>query len=83
MDREHDIGLLREALALEEEAVSRYVAHRDAARHPRLVPYWESLRRNESEHRRALQECLARLETQRAAGATPDAVAELAEGAGS
>jgi rubrerythrin len=79
--REHDIRLLREALALEEEAVDRYVAHRDAARHPRLVQYWESLRRNESGHRRALRECLARLETQSAAGAAPDAGAERAEGA--
>ena len=37
MSREHDIRLLREALAREEEAVSRYGTHRHGAWRPRLV----------------------------------------------
>ena len=81
MSPEHDILLLREALRLEEEAVSRYVAHRDAASHPRLVQYWESLRRNESEHRREIEACLARLAAGEAAAPAGGAGTDAAEGA--
>jgi rubrerythrin len=63
--QEGDIALLREALALEEAAVSRYVEHAASTSDPRLQTYWESLRRNEAGHRGLLQAELARL------GATP------------
>jgi rubrerythrin len=53
MDR-RDLEILREALELEEEAVARYVADQAASADPRLVAYWESLRRNEAEHRRLI-----------------------------
>jgi rubrerythrin len=48
---DHDIEILLEALQLEREAVARYVAHSGATADPRLFAYWESLRRNEAEHR--------------------------------
>lgn len=51
MADEGDIAILREALQLEREAVRRYVEHAAATSDPRLVSYWESLRRNEAEHR--------------------------------
>lgn len=53
-----DIALLREALELEREAVARYVAHGAATSDPRLFAYWESLRRNEAEHRDLLTAAL-------------------------
>lgn len=51
MTAHEDTPLLLEALRLEREAVRRYVAHAAATSDPRLVAYWESLRRNEAEHR--------------------------------
>ena len=54
MMAEGDIALLLEALELERKAVHRYVAHAAATSDPRLVSYWESLRRNEAEHREIL-----------------------------
>ena len=57
---ERDIGILREALALERAAVARYVDHAAATPDPRLFAYWESLRRNEAEHRDLLAEALRR-----------------------
>lgn len=54
MSADADNALLLEALQLEREAVRRYVAHGAATSDPRLVSYWESLRRNESEHRELL-----------------------------
>lgn len=51
MGAEGDIAILLEALQLEREAVARYVDHAAATSHPHLVSYWESLRRNEAEHR--------------------------------
>lgn len=51
MSATHDIEILLEALQLEREAVARYVAHASATADPRLFAYWESLRRNEAEHR--------------------------------
>jgi len=65
-DRESDIALLREALALEAAAVERYVQHSGATSDPRLQTYWESLRRNEAGHRGILEAELARL------GSSPD-----------
>jgi rubrerythrin len=47
--------MAREALRLEREAVGRYSEHPAASEDPRLVTYWESLRRNEAEHRRLLE----------------------------
>ena len=44
--------MVREALRLEREAAARYSEHPAASSDPRLVTYWESLRRNEAEHRR-------------------------------
>jgi rubrerythrin len=57
-DDDGDIALLLEALQLEREAVRRYVAHAGATSDPRLVSHWESLRRNEAEHRGLLQAAL-------------------------
>ncbi len=59
--REHDIELLLEALRLEREAVARYVAHSGRTADPRLFAYWESLRRNEADHRDRLMLELRRL----------------------
>ncbi len=59
--REHDIELLLEALRLEREAVARYVAHSGGTADPRLFAYWESLRRNEADHRDRLMLELRRL----------------------
>ncbi len=56
-----DRGLLIEALELERQAVRRYVAHAAATEDPRLVAYWESLRRNEAGHRDLLVAELRRL----------------------
>jgi len=60
-DRDGDLALLREALALEAAAVERYVQHSGATSDPRLQTYWESLRRNEAGHRGILEAALARL----------------------
>ena len=60
-DRDGDIALLCEALALEVAAVERYVKHSGATSDPRLQSYWESLRRNEAGHRGILEAALARL----------------------
>jgi rubrerythrin len=73
VDAGQDIAVVREALALEREAVERYTTHPAASSDPRLVAHWESLRRNEAEHRVILEDWL------RAHGADPDA--ETAEGA--
>ena len=54
MTADGDTALLLEALELEREAVRRYGAHAAATSDPRLVSYWESLRRNEAEHRAIL-----------------------------
>ncbi len=61
-DRDGDIVLLREALALEAAAVERYVQHSGATCDPRLQTYWESLRRNEAGHRGLLEAEFARLD---------------------
>ena len=47
--------MVREALRLEREAAARYTEHPAASSDPRLVAYWESLRRNEAEHRDLLE----------------------------
>ena len=67
--------MVREALRLEREAAQRYSEHPAASSDPRLVTYWESLRRNEAEHRRRLEDWL------RAHGEDPDAAVERAEAA--
>jgi len=67
--------MVREALRLEREAAQRYSEHPAASSDPRLVTYWESLRRNEAEHRRRLEDWL------RARGEDPDAAVERAEAA--
>jgi rubrerythrin len=61
MSRQHDIAILNEALQLERQAVARYVAHAEATPDPRLFTYWESLRRNEAQHRDLLLAELHRL----------------------
>jgi len=66
--------MVREALRLEREAAVRYSEHPAATSDPRLVTYWESLRRNEAEHRRLLEEWL------RTRGEGPDADAPEARG---
>jgi hypothetical protein len=48
---DNDIDILLEALQLECDAVARYVEHSRGTADPRLLSYWESLRRNEAEHR--------------------------------
>lgn len=65
MDAGQDLVIVRAALALEREAVERYTTHPAASSDPRLVVYWESLRRNEAEHRAVLETWL------RAHGADP------------
>jgi rubrerythrin len=57
---EHDIAIAREALRLEHEAAARYVDHPAASSDPRLVAYWESLRRNEAGHQEQLEAWLRR-----------------------
>ena len=52
--------MAREALRLEREAAARYVDHPAASADPRLVSYWESLRRNEAQHRDLLAAWLRR-----------------------
>jgi rubrerythrin len=52
--------MAREALRLEREAAARYVDHPAASGDPRLVAYWESLRRNEAQHRELLEAWLRR-----------------------
>ena len=61
MDENDDRDLLLEALELERRAVSRYVVHAASTADPRLFAYWESLRRNEAEHRDLLEAELRRL----------------------
>jgi len=61
MDGDRDRELLLEALELERQAARRYVSHAAGTSDPRLVAYWESLRRNESEHRDLLAKELRRL----------------------
>jgi len=67
--------MVREAIRLEREAAQRYSEHPAASSDPRLVTYWESLRRNEAEHRRRLEDWL------RAHGEDPDAAEERTEAA--
>ena len=55
LSAEHDIAMVREALRLEREAAARYTDHPAASSDPRLVTYWESLRRNEALHRDLLE----------------------------
>ena len=59
--------MVHEALRLEREAAARYEEHPAASSDPRLVAYWESLRRNEAAHRELLEAWL------RAHGEDPDA----------
>jgi rubrerythrin len=54
-----DAAILRAALELEEEAVARYVAHGSRTADPRLIAFWEALRRNEAEHHDRLLERIA------------------------
>jgi rubrerythrin len=67
---DRDIRIMQEALTLEIQAVQRYVDHAAMTHDPRFVAYWESLRRNESDHRDELAHRLAAL------GAVPGAPAE-------
>jgi rubrerythrin len=67
MIAQRDIAMVREALRLEREAAARYAEHPAASSDPRLVAYWESLRRNEAGHRERLEAWL------RARGEDPDA----------
>jgi rubrerythrin len=71
-DRDGDIALLREALALEAAAVDRYVQHSGATSDPRLQTYWESLRRNEAGHRGLLEAELARRGAESGRRGAPD-----------
>lgn len=73
MTAERDIAMVREALRLEREAATRYEDHPAVSSDPRLVAYWESLRRNEAAHRELLEAWL------RARGVDPDAPAPPAE----
>ncbi len=61
MSTRHDIEILLAALELERGAVRRYVEHGAMTADPRLVSFWESLRRNEAGHRDTLIAHLARL----------------------
>jgi rubrerythrin len=77
-DGDGDVALLRYALGLEIEAVARYAEHAAGTSDPRFALYWESLRRNESDHRDAL---LRRLEARGGgpqAGGAPAAVEHIA-----
>lgn len=60
MSVDPDIDILLEAIQLEREAVARYVDHSAATADPRLFAYWESLRRNEADHRDLLTAQLRR-----------------------
>jgi rubrerythrin len=61
MSRAREVEILREALALERGAVTRYVEHSAATADPRLFSFWESLRRNECGHRDVLTAMLRSL----------------------
>ena len=65
--------MVREALRLEREAAARYTEHPAASSDPRLVAYWESLRRNETEHRELLEGWLRERGVDPACEAPPDA----------
>jgi rubrerythrin len=58
LSAENDRTMVLAALRLEREAAVRYSKHPAASSDPRLVAYWESLRRNEAEHRRLLEDWL-------------------------
>ncbi|MGO8685137.1 MAG: hypothetical protein ACLQUT_11245 [Thermoleophilia bacterium] len=59
MSRARDIEILKEALALERGAVERYAEQSARTSDPRLLSFWESVRRNECGHRDALLAALA------------------------
>lgn len=65
---DRDLEILREALDLELAAVARYVADQAVSADPRLVAYWESLRRNEAEHRDLIAALLSRSDSAPPAG---------------
>jgi rubrerythrin len=58
MSDDETIHILLEALALERDAQRRYADHKAATGDPRLYAFWEGLRRNESDHHRALLDAL-------------------------
>ncbi|HJW74862.1 MAG TPA: hypothetical protein VJ787_04230 [Thermoleophilia bacterium] len=68
-----DAAILRAALRLEEEAVARYVEHGSRTTDPRLIAFWEALRRNEAEHRDGLRKRLAALTKEDTAATMADA----------
>ena len=61
-DLKEDIEMLKNALNLEREAMSRYVMHISAINDPRINAVLEGFRRNETEHRGEIEELMGRLE---------------------
>ena len=55
------IRMLRDTLALERDATTRYAAHQRFTSDPRLYAFWEGLRRNEQEHRETVLAALRAL----------------------
>jgi rubrerythrin len=60
-DTPDTVRILRETLELERAATQRYAEHQLSACDPRLLAYWEGLRRNEADHHERLVAELAAL----------------------
>jgi rubrerythrin len=60
-DAPDTVRILRETLELERAATQRYAEHQLSACDPRLLAYWEGLRRNEADHHERLVAELAAL----------------------
>lgn len=64
-DLKGDIEMLKKALELEREAMSRYIRHISEIRDPRVNAVLEGFRRNETGHRGEIEELMGRLEKMR------------------
>ena len=73
-----DVALLRYALGLEIEAAARYTHRADGTSDPRFATYFESLRRNESQHRDELCRRLEARGADQREGAAPASLARIA-----
>lgn len=61
-DLREEREMLRKALELEREAMSRYIKHISVIRDPRINAVLEGLRRNEVGHKGEIEELMGRLE---------------------
>jgi len=61
-DLREEREMLRKALELEREAMSRYIKHISVIRDPRINAVLEGLRRNETGHKGEIEEMMGRLD---------------------